>query len=355
MKTIVKITLILFLIPSFLFANKFSGKHTKTKTLMEEFNISADGLVHIHNKYGSIDIKSWDQNKVSIEVIITTNGNSESNVQDGLDRIDVQFESSNNEVSARTRIEKKNNWSWFGNSNNVNMDIKYIVRMPVSNNLDVSMDYGDVMIDKLEGSANIDIDYGKLIAGELLNAHNDINMDYSTASSIDVLTNGIINIDYSTIEVGESKNIDLNSDYSNTTFINVENLTFDCDYGNLIVDNAEKIIGDSDYLDLKIGKITDTFKITADYGNLKIRELDMNFNLIDLETEYMGVKIGVDKNCSFSLIADMQYGSLQVPDNFNMTKQIEKNSKKHYEGTYNGTGGKININSQYGSVKIYKN
>ena len=355
MKTIVKITLILFLIPSFLFANEFSGKHTKTKTLTEEFNVSADGLVHIHNKYGSIDIKSWDQNKVSIEVIITINGNSESKVQEGLDRIDVQFENSGHEVSAMTKIEKKNNWSWFGNKNNVNMDIKYIVRMPISNSLDVSMDYGDVMIDKLEGSANIEIDYGKLIAGELLNAHNDINMDYSPASSIEVLTNGIINIDYSTIEIGQSANIELNSDYSNTTFGNAKNVTFNCDYGNLIVENAENVIGDSDYLNLKIGKISDTFKITADYGNLKIQELGVNFNLIELETEYMGVKIGIDKNSSFGLIADMHYGSLHVPDSFNMIKKIEKNSKKYYEGTYNGTDGEININSQYGSVKIYQN
>ena len=52
----------------------FRGRHTKEKKLSKQYNVSADAVLKINNSYGNIDIKTWDQNRVSIEVIIKTNG-----------------------------------------------------------------------------------------------------------------------------------------------------------------------------------------------------------------------------------------------------------------------------------------
>ncbi|AOW19212.1 DUF4097 family beta strand repeat-containing protein [Urechidicola croceus] len=353
MKCLYKITLLLFLSPYLLLANGFDGKHTKTKTINKEFEVNSNAQVKLDNKYGSIDIKTWNQNRVSIEVIITTNGNNESKVKDKLNQISIQFDSNNNLVSAKTIIEKTgSNWNWFGNNSNINMDIKYIVNMPITNKLYVDMDYGDVMLTKIEGETHFNIDYGKLIAGELLNDKNIVTLDYSRGSSIDKITNGEINIDYSSLDIEEAGDIDLNTDYSDTYFNNVHNLVFNCDYGSLEVDNANIIDGNSDYVNLKFGEVIDVLKIEADYGNIKINKMGPNFSLVDINSEYIGVKIGVNRNSSFKLIADSQYGNISVPNNFNFTQQIEKNNKKHYEGTYNGSKGKIIVKTQYGGVKI---
>ena len=64
MKHIVKIVTILLLIPSMMMANNMDGKYTKTKTIKKEFNVNANATVDLDNKYGSIDIQTWDQNKV---------------------------------------------------------------------------------------------------------------------------------------------------------------------------------------------------------------------------------------------------------------------------------------------------
>ena len=37
-----------------------------TKTIKKEFDIDADGKVSIVNKYGEVNINTWDQNKVKI-------------------------------------------------------------------------------------------------------------------------------------------------------------------------------------------------------------------------------------------------------------------------------------------------
>lgn len=356
MKHIVKLLLVLFLIPSALMATELKGKFTKTKTIKKEFSVDKNALVELRNKYGSIDIQTWNQNEVSIEVIITTSGNNESNTEQKLENISIYFENSNQHVYVKTHFKKQNSsWSLFNGKSNVNMDIKYIVRMPVSNSLDVHMDYGNVMIDNLKGKANMSIDYGKLFAGKLLNDDNYIDLDYSRGSTIDFLKNGKINIDYSTIDIETAGNIDLNSDYSNTTFQEVKKLEFNSDYGNITVENASSIIGNSDYVHLKFGKISKQAIIDSDYGNISIERMGENFNLIDINSQYTSVKIGVDNNSSFSLIADAQYAGIKLPNGFNFTNQIEKNNKKHCEGTYNGSKGQIKIKSQYGHIKITGN
>jgi len=356
MKHIVKLLLILLLVPTALMATELKGKYTKTKTIKKEFSVNKNALVELRNKYGSIDIKTWFKNQVSIEIIITTNGSDESKVQNRLENISIDFESSSQRIYAKTHFEKyNNNWTFFGGSNNVNMNIKYIVRMPISNNLDIHMDYGDVMIDKLEGKANIDCDYGKLFAGELLNDDNYIDLDYSRGSTIDQINGGKINIDYTTIDIEKAGDINLNTDYSNTTFQEINTLDFNSDYGNITVENAHTIIGNSDYVRLKFGEISNQIIIDSDYGNINIEKMGEDFNLVDINSKYTTVKIGVDSNSSFSLTAHAQYSNIKVPSEFNFTKQIEKNSKKHYEGTYNGSNGHIKIKSQYGHIKIFKN
>ena len=124
--------------------------------------------------------------------------------------------------------------------------------MPVSNNLEVSNDYGGVNLDKIEGETKFDVDYGKLNIGELLNSKNDINIDYTNKSQIDFMKDGDINVDYSTLHVERSGRTKLNADYSNISFGMVTNLDFNCDYGSLKIDNAGNAFGNTDYLSIKI-------------------------------------------------------------------------------------------------------
>jgi len=354
MNNIIKITCFLLLIPSIVFANELKGKHKKTKTIKKEFVVNANALLELKNRYGSINIESWNQNKVSLEIIITTSSSKESKAIERLNSITVEFSNSNSHVSAKTKFGKSKSWSFFNNSS-ASMDIKYIVRMPESNKLNINMDYGNVFIDKITGNSDIDIDYGKLIADELLGNTNIINLDYSRGSSIEKLVNASINIDYSTIDISDAGIIDLNSDYCTSTFGKVKDLTFNADYGSIRVEKSDNIDGNSDYVSLKFGKIANSLRIDADYGSLKIAEMGENFSKISLDLGYTGVKMGIHKNSSFNYIIDSKYGGITLPNNVNNTKEITKNTSKHFEGSYNGSKGRVSIISKYGSVKITTN
>lgn len=349
----------LLLIPALAFANNgmdWKGKHTKEKKLHKEFTVNPNTTVEIDNSYGNIDIVTWDENRVVIDVTITTNGNDEEKVQKKLDGITVNFSGSSNHVVAKTRFEKSRSW-WNWGRNNVSMKINYVVKMPITNSVDLENDYGSINLDKLEGRAVIDCDYGKITTKELMADNNDINFDYTNNSYFEYIKSGTINADYSGYTVGKANSLEIDADYTKSKVEIAEDVTYNCDYGSLTIDKANNIEGDGDYLSLRIGDVYKNVTITADYGSCKIANMTENAGDVTIESDYMKITIGYAAGYNFDFDLDLSYASMRGGEDLEISKRIEKSSSKQYSG-YNGTkgsGNNIRINSDYGSVTFNKN
>ena len=57
-----------------------------TKTIKKEFDITSDGTTSITNKYGKVEIKTWDRNRVKVDVTIVVKASSESKAQEVFDQ-----------------------------------------------------------------------------------------------------------------------------------------------------------------------------------------------------------------------------------------------------------------------------
>jgi hypothetical protein len=355
MKSTFKIVLLLFLIPLVVFANT-DPKQEKSKTLKKEYSVDRDATVDIDNKYGNINITTWNKNRVEITVVITVKGNNLSTVEKKLRGIDVDFNATSSRVSAKTRFNNSSsNWSFWGKSKNISYKVHYTIKMPASNNVDLDNDYGNILIDQINGTADINCDYGKLIIGDLNNSNNDINIDYCNGSSINFMKSGSINADYSKLTVDKTDKVKINSDYSTVRIETANTVTYNTDYGSLIIDDANNISGNSDYASIRLGTVSKNLNIKADYGSIKIKELARGFNKAEITSEYAGITIGTKANNNFNFVMNLQYSRFRYnDDNVEMYKSIEKSSKKYYEGTY-GKGksnSKLIIKSQYGGVTL---
>ncbi|MEW7278477.1 hypothetical protein ABW636_07765 [Aquimarina sp. 2201CG1-2-11] len=363
MKTIYFKIFYLLLFPSLIFAHEggLKGKYTKQKTIKKEFKVNENALLKISNDYGNLDITSWNENRVVIEVSIKVSGNNEEKVIKKLETIDVQFNTSTQEVSAKTIFNKNNNswWDkWTGGWNSdINMKINYTVKVPVSNRVDLNNDYGNITLDKIKGDSKINCDYGQIILGELLGNNNYINIDYTNNSSIAFIKNGKINADYSEFEIGKSDRIDLNADYTRSKFKSIKNLNYNCDYGSIRIEDGGRIVGDSDYVSTKIKNIHDELIINSDYGSIEVQALQPSFRNISIKTDYTGVNIGYSQGCNFDLAIKTSYGGVKLDEGIEINKKYVKDSKKDYQGYYGKTnsGSAINITSSYGGIKLRKN
>tara|TARA_R110002049_G_scaffold107950_4_gene255874 strand:- start:19498 stop:20577 length:1080 start_codon:yes stop_codon:yes gene_type:complete len=359
MKSIYKITFLLLLFPFITNANTGDKKHEKSKTIKKEYSVNSNAKLDIDNKYGDLNITTWDKNRVEIQVIITVKGDDLDEVEDKLNSIKIEFNASSSLVQAETIFgEKKSNWSWFGKSKNTNYKINYIVKMPKTNSVDLDNDYGSIYLGNLSGKAAINCDYGKISIGELSASNNNINLDYCSSSSIAFMKSGDINIDYSKLTIDNSENIKLNADYSTIKFVKAGSIDYNLDYGSITVNDVESIIGNSDYVSLRFGTVRKKLVVDTDYGSLTIKNLIKGFDNVEITGQYTGIKIGVESENSFNFEIDLQYsGFKRDDDKIEFFKSISKSTKKYYEGKYGKgkTNSTLNVNSQYGSVRIQEN
>ncbi len=335
------------------------GKHTREKKLKKEFQVSSNSNLTIDNSYGNVDVTTWKENKVVIEVIIKTNGNDEEEVEEKLEEINVEFKQTASGVEAKTRFSKDEKSWWkklFDGFDNVNMEVNYIIRAPESNNLLLSNDYGGVYVDKTTGNTRINCDYGKIDVGELRGRSNSLNFDYTRNSRIGYVTNAEINSDYSSFEIEEAGSIQLNADYSDSRIEKVSDLNFSCDYGSLSINKVQVMKGDGDYLTTKINRVFNTLDLNLDYGSLAIEKIIKGAQNISIDTDYTGVKIGYDNEMAFQFEVKTSYGSVKGLEDLQVEKRSQtsnSNSVSGYYGTSNN-GARIIINTSYGNIDFRK-
>ncbi|WP_066218484.1 hypothetical protein [Formosa haliotis] len=353
------IAFLFLLIPLAVLANNpLKGKHTKEKVIKKEFKVNSNATLSVDNSYGNLDIITWNENRIVFEITITTNGNDSDKVQNKLEDITVAFDASSNHVSAKTIFHKTKSkwWDWNG-SDNVNMKVNYVIKMPITNSVDLSNDYGAINLDKLEGKAKISCDYGKITTKELMADNNEINFDYTSKSYFEYIKSGRINADYSGFTVAKTKDLFINADYTQSKVEIGENVSYNCDYGSITVEKVNNFKGEGDYLTVVVGDVYKSVNINADYGSIKIKNMTANAKNITIDSDYVGIKIGYDANYHFNFELDLEYADLRDQDGFEFsTKRIES-SDKYYKGYYgsSNTSNTITINSDYGSVSFIKN
>ena len=331
-----------------------------TKKIHKEIEVSKDALIEIDNSYGDLNITSWDQDKVVIDVLITVKGENSKKTQEKLNAIDVSFLLSPEKVMAETKIDMGWSFGWFyfgyGSFNSEKYRIDYNIKLPKTSSVNLTNDYGTIRLNSLEGKANISCDYGQLIIGELMADNNILDFDYTSNSSIEYINGGTIKADFSDFEIEKAGNIDLYADYTEAYFNSIEKLIFKNDYGKLTTNNVGTLIGLGNHLTLKCGVLNKRLKLSEGvrYGSINIEQIQPSVESVIIDAEYNSIKLGIDKNWSFNYEFNMEYGDLSSSLALDHSISDETNNENYYKGTFNpsNTLSTLCIKSEYGSVKL---
>ncbi|WP_047419884.1 hypothetical protein [Cellulophaga sp. Hel_I_12] len=351
--------LLLLIVPLSIFAHTgVKGKHTKEKSIKKEYAVNADALLKVSNSYGNLNITSWNQDRIVIEVSIKVNGNNEDKVQQKLDEITVAFEANNSMVSARTIFDNnKSSWNWnWGSNNNVNMQIDYNIKVPIKNSVHLNNDYGSIILDRIDGHAKISCDYGRLEIGELHGRNNELNFDYTSKSTIGYINSGKISADYSGFTIDKAGNLEINADYTNSTILNMENLSYSCDYGKIDIGSVNNLEGNGDYINVIAATVHGNVAINSDYGGIQIGQMAADAGNVSIKSDYTGIKIGYHPDYQFTFEINTEYAGLNGKENFEFTLSRENSSEKYYKGFYGNANAKntITISSEYGGITFTK-
>jgi hypothetical protein len=344
------------------------AKKKFTKQIEKNFPISAKGEVVLINKYGNIDVLTWNKNEVQISIEIVVNATNQSVADDVFETISVNFEDSRDRVFAETLIESKESYWWnWGNSLKSDFQINYKVHMPISCSADFSNKYGDLDIMDLENDAKINVKYGNLTMGDLAGTL-DLYLGYGKAYSgilenvraeikyskyrCESLRDFTADTKYSGIVINNGQKIITNSKYDNYNLGTIQEFINEGKYDNLIIESCEDVTIETKYSDLKIEKLIRSLSAEINYGGIKVKELKQNFDNIYIESNYAGVDIYTEEGTGFQLNLNSKYVEVKIPDTKGMDEDVD-GSTKNIEASYKGKGkGKMVLDMNYGQLKI---
>ncbi len=340
-----------------------------TKIIKKEFPLNANGTVNLVNKYGKIDVKTWDKSRAKIDVTIVVKAGSESQAQGVFDRIRIDFSNDDSFVKAETIIESnKSSWFDWGSSDRTEFQINYQVYMPATASLDLSNKYGDALVAPLSGKAKVNVKYGNFrlegIGGLTLDldygngtvvkaGDASVNVSYSKLSLNDV-NNVTMTSKYSKLTVDNGANLSAESRYDEFTLAKVDHLECNTKYGSMTVGSAESISATGQYTDIKVDRLKDNGTFDLMYGGLRIENVSKGFAKINLVGKYSDFKIGIEDGASYTLDATANFAGIAYPDGLVVTYEKEKGTShevKGHAGTQNARSA-IKASLSYGGLKV---
>ena len=372
MKLQYKLGIALFLLASFcagLKANDLTRREF-TKVIKKEYDISKNGTTAIFNKYGKVDIKTWDRNRVKIDVTIIVNAASEDVAQKVFDRIDINFYADANYVKAETSIKpfKKEWWDWRG-VNESDYTINYEVYMPPTNNLELTNKYGDSYIAPMEGKLSLDVKYGNFKAQAVKN-NAKITLGYGSGT-LESAQNLMSTISYSKLYLGEVSDAEIMSSYSRLTIEKAANLRTNSKYDNYEVSKLREFrnegkydsfkIGQADnvvvigkYSQVNVGKLLSLLDLNLEYGGAGVLAVSKDFSSINLVGKYTDFKINVESGANFLLDASATYAGIGYPAGLKVEREIEKGTSHEVKGHLGkeDARSKIIARLNYGGLKV---
>lgn len=350
------------------------GLREYTKTIKKEFDIASNGTTYLNNKYGRVDVKTWDKDRVKVSVNIVVNASSESRADEVFNRIAINFANANDYVKVKTDIEsKRSSWLSWGSSNNGKSDyrINYEVYLPTTNNLDVTHKYGDVYAAKMEGKVNFDLKYSNFKA-EGVGDDSRILFAYGNGailSAKDLTTS----VSYGKLNIDQSNDVSLESKYSQVWIEKAGDIRCETKYDtyrlgeindfknigkydNFTIDKADNVTLESKYSTLKSSQITKTVDLDMEYGSAQYN-LAESFSEVSMNGRYTDFKVNVAPGANFRMDAVATYAGISYPENLEITREISKSSSqevKGYKGSQNASA-IIKATLNYGGLRVRVN
>ncbi len=329
------------------------------KKYHKEYSVTANSQLYLENKYGDIDVRNWDKNQVTIDVVITVKHHDREKAEKLLSFLDVEFSQEGDEIKAVTHIDSKfskSNWSFFDNESE-EFSIDYTVNMPTDMDLELRNKYGDVFINELSGHVIVYIKYGYLKVNKLLRGKtkpcNEINIGYSKAEVTEV--NWLkLDMSYSRIEFETAKAIMVMSKYSKLYLNDSRSIVAESKYDTYHIGEVDNFVFTGAYGTLKFDQLNKTLKLDMKYTSCRINYIPSGFEKINIENRYGDIKLGIDSNASYKIDGYAEYARIRIPSGSKVSR-IEENTKLSINGlvgTDPNTSSVVKINTKYGSIHL---
>ncbi len=329
--------------------------HTDKSSVRRSFPATIETTLEIQNKYGKIQVATWDKDSVAIEVDIFLTESSSSKLRKLKEGIQIDFTGTKDYIVAKTVIESESGrlaseLKSIGNTisgSNKRVEINYMVHLPAHMDVVLNNKFGDIYMDDLDGQADITLSNGVLKANRLM-GNATLSLSFANGM-IKALGSVNLKLSYSDLVLDEVSQLDLVSKSSKLNVDSVNVLKIDSRRDKLYFKHVEYFYGKSNFTQVWIYDFLRESDVYMKYGELTIEHVMPDFSKIYVESDYTDLSLYFDKATTLEFdIFHHEKTTLRLPGTEVLSEETSS-GKDHYTivGTM-GTGtprGKLNIDA----------
>ncbi|MGH1339013.1 MAG: DUF4097 family beta strand repeat-containing protein [Aureispira sp.] len=306
-------------------------KQTKEKTIKASYQVKANDLLELSNKYGNIMIENHQGNSIELEVKIKAWDGTAKKAQATLDRISIQREQHGRKVSLKTMIDHQDPNKVSLNSSK-GFHINYVIKMPEDMSLELENKFGNVQIANVLGEVELEVKHGHLQAGIL--GKGDLEIKFGNADIERLNKSSSIEIKHGNLQVKKATKLEIKQAHGNLQLGEIEELEGMVEHGNISIEQVSKSI-----------------KWESEFGNFSLGKVKTTFRHVKIEVEHGNVRMNIDKAANFDFTATTTHGKINhnIP-NLKIDKgHIEESAK----GPVNGGGNAaVDIAVDFGNISL---
>jgi hypothetical protein len=331
---VISICLPALLFPVMLMSQTFSETRTETKS----FKLKPGTQVQVSNKYGNINVITWEKDSVRFEVTISVQSKQESRLTKIISSIDCEMISTASFISARTVFHDNNATFWKDvvsyagkviNTGN-NLTINYNVYLPSAQPLKIDNKFGNIYMDSRRGGTDLTLANGDL-QGRDFGGNLKLKLEFSSASLQDV-GNAQFEINYSDISLQNAEALAFTGKSSTLDIERVENLEINSVRDKINLRSCGSINGDASFSRIRINALENNCTLITKYGELRLNGISRNFRNLFVRAEYTDVLFTFNSQASYSM--DLIH---DAKTSLNITPAISNNLKKEVVNSTQGT------------------
>ena len=313
-----------------------------SKVYHQEYSVNSDVLLNISNKYGKIKVITSETDRVTIDVLVMTEGKSEVKSKEVLDKINIEFYGEASKVTAKTLFDDHAKFK--------NLTIDYTITMPINGSVELINKFGDVYVNELNGSSVIKIAYGDLIAGKLNSKNNNVTIKFGDAK-ISYVNYLYTVLRYSDIKINKVKLFDLDTQYGDANVGEVGRMIFDGQYSDVRIGTIVELVADIRYGDITVEGVLSSVKLDSEYGDANFKLVSKGFKNIDVNTSFGDVDIDFESGSKFVLDGTASYGDVKIPQG-TLCELKENGEVKKQNVKSEPTVSTVKVKVSYGDLDI---
>ncbi|HKI89233.1 MAG TPA: hypothetical protein VKA38_09415 [Draconibacterium sp.] len=343
------------------------AQFTDSKEIKKEFKVTPETRIEISNKYGKVELNTWDKDSVVIDIKVKVEEKKLSKLEKSMEEIDFDFTSSQHFLVARTTVGENRSalekellkFKETVLQSDGNVEINYNVWLPKTNNLRVENKFGDIFIDDYDGEVEIDLSNGNLKSHDFSGKTN-ITLNFADAT-INKIKTARLDCNYSDLYIREAGSLKIQSKSSTFEILEAKDMDIDSRRDKFRVRLADLVEADGSFSNFRFNELTDRLTLRAEYGDLDVEKTAPDFSNIYIESKSTDINLYFNAKSNFGFeithvksevdlcrettidekkVLDDKENKIQLIGSFN--KKTEDNTKLFI----NATSGEINIFSE---------